>query len=106
MKKLALGVCLQEEECSFDSNPADITWFDMGQLQNPLEWAALRWKGKITAFIQSKVTFISLLVLGARFFTFIFLLIQTSVLHGRRTAQAIAYTILCSICHQSKKVVK
>ena len=96
-KKLALGVCLQEEECSFDSNPADMPRFDMGQLQNPLAWPYLGWKDKIIMFIQTKGTFICLLVIiieGSRFCTFIFLLIQTSALYGIRTAQAIAYTVL------------
>ena len=84
-------------------------WFDMGCLQNPHEWVSLGWKEKIAALVQSNVMFVSLLFLaieGACFCTFIFLLIQTSVLYGIRTAQAIAYTVLCGICHQSEKVIQ
>ena len=36
MKKFTLGVCLHKEECSFDSDHADLPQFDMGRLQNPL----------------------------------------------------------------------
>ena len=60
---LALVVCLQEEECSFDSNPADMPMFDKGQLQNPLAWPYLRWKDMIILFIQTMGMFISLLVM-------------------------------------------
>ena len=84
------AVPLHQEECKFDSDTADLPQFDMGCLENPLEWASLGWKEKITAFIQSKATFVSLLVLaieGARFLTFVFLLIQTVVLHGSKTAK-------------------
>ena len=47
-----------------------------------------------------------LVIEGARFLTFVFLLIQTAVLHGSKTAQAITYTILCGICRQYEKIVR
>ena len=62
----------------------------------------------IEEFVESNATFVSLLVLtieGARFSTFMFLLIQTAMLHGRQTAQAIAYRVLCRVCCKSKKIV-
>ena len=80
----------------------------MGRLQNPLEWVSLGWKEKIAAFVLSNATFVSLLVLtieGACFCIFVFLLIQTAILHGCQMAKAIAYMVLCRVCRKSKKII-
>ena len=109
MKKFTLGVCLHQQECSSNGDNSDLPRFDKGHLQNPLEWVSLGWKQKIEEFVQSNATFVSLLVLaieGAHFSTFVFLLIQTAMLHGHQAAQAIAYTVLCGVCHKSKKIVR
>ena len=80
MKKFTLGFCLHQQECSFDVNHPDLPRFDMGHLQNPLEWVSLRWKRKIAEIVRSNTKLVSLLVLaieGTHFCTFVFLLIQT-----------------------------
>ena len=64
MKKFTLGVCLHQQECSFNSEHSDLPWFDMVRLQKPLMWVSLGWKEKIAAFVQSNATFVSLLVLA------------------------------------------
>ena len=108
MKKFTLGACLHQQECTFDSEYSDLLRFDMGCLQNPLEWVSLGWKEKAEEFVQSNATFVFQLVLvieGARFSTFMFLLIQTAMLQSQM-AQAITYMVLSGVCRKSKKIVR
>ena len=105
MKTFTFGVCLPQGDCTSNADPPDLPRFDMKQLQSPLAWAAVGWKERLSKLVQSNATillFVVITIESTRFCTFVFLLIQTSMLHGWQVAPAVTYSVLCSVCHKSR----
>jgi hypothetical protein len=99
-KTLSYGVCIHQGECQPDPT---VSSFNLQQLENPLTWATMGW----IKIINSHATFISILVIlikSGRFLIFIFLFLQTLLLHGLEAAQAIAYMVCCNAIRHSKTV--
>ena len=100
-RTISYGICVHEGEC----NPAPATpTFDLQQL-SPTAWGLTSWRG----WARAHALIISLIVLaieGTRFIVFAFLLLQTSMTHGGRAAQAILYAVCCDALRQLEKVTR
>ena len=105
-KTITYGICLHQGECFAD---ALMPRFNLKQLEKPLSWGTMSWWNHLRKLIHYHATLLSVIIIlieTGRLLIFLCLLAQTSMVHGKQSAQAITYIICCNICRQSRKVIR
>ena len=82
-KAFSYGVCVHQGDCDSHAG-SDRPRLDMRELKSPLTWATMGWWNHIRKLVEAHSNFLSLIIIAIeslRFCTFIFLRIQSSMLH-------------------------